>query len=746
MYSKLRASFRKYGYIVREGLPVRTQMTARTTLVAALLVSGAANVSAQAENADARAARIEAAMTDDERLSLVWGYMPMPSRLGPAPTPPGIKPSAGYYPPNPRLGVPGLYETDASLGVTNPKMLRQDDVATALPSGLALAATFNVDLAQRAGQMIGAEARAKGFNVLLGGGVNLTRDWFGGRNFEYLGEDPLLAGLIGGASIKGIQSNGVVSTAKHFVLNSQESVRHSLDARISEAALRQSDLLAFQIALEVGKPGAIMCAYNKLNGVYGCGNDWLLNKVLRRDWGFKGWVMSDWGATHGPDDLVNGLDQESGAQLDKKVWFDGPLRAAIAAKQIDHAALSQSVRRILRSVFAVGADRPAPEATIDYARNSEVSLEAARQGIVLLKNASVLPLADKPQRILVVGRYADKGIWSGGGSSQVIPSGGPAVRLPYGGSAFLAVNGYQVLTPSSPLAALRERLPTATFEFDTGYVPELAAARAAKADTVIVLAAKWQVESLDSGSLALPEGQDDLIAKLVAANPRTVVVLETGNPTAMPWLERSAAVVQAWFSGQRGGEAIADVISGKVNPSGRLPMTFPRDAAQSPRPVVPGLGLPDEGVDFQVDYHEGADVGYRWYARTGAEPLFAFGHGLSYTRFEHNAPSVDTARGRIGASVVVRNAGARAGSDVPQLYLVAINGKPVRRLAGFARVDLLPGETVRADINVDPRLIADWVDGRWVQAGGEYAFAIGRSAVALGPVVKVRLRARTFGP
>lgn len=700
----------------------------------------------QSDDPDGRAARIEAQMTDDERYALLWGYMPLPSRLGPAPTPEGVKPSAGYFPPIPRLRFPGLHETDASLGITNPNQLRRNDTATALPSGLALAATFDPVLAERAGRMIGSEARAKGFNVLLAGGVNLTRDWFGGRNFEYLGEDPLLAGLMGGSSIRGIQSQNVVSTAKHFVLNAQETARHSVNARISEAALRESDLLAFQIALEVGQPGSIMCAYNKVNGVSGCGNDWLLNGVLRKDWGYKGWVMSDWGATHGPADIVNGLDQESGAQLDKQVWFDKPLKDSIAAGQIPKGVLSQSVRRILRSVYAVGADFPLAERPIDDQADSEVALQIARQGIVLLKNDNLLPLNNTPRRILVVGRYADRGVWSGGGSSQVTPNGGPSVRLPYGGSGFLNVNGFQVLAASSPLAELRKRLPNATIEFDTGYDPGLAAARAAKADIVIAFVSKWQVETLDSASLALPEGQDTLIDNLVSANPHTVVVLETGNPVAMPWLEKTGAVIQAWYSGQRGGEAIAEVLSGQVNPSGRLPMTFPRDAAQAPRSQVPGLGMPDDGTPLVVSYIEGADVGYRWYASKGFDPLFPFGFGLSYTQFRHDGLRVRSSGATATASVTVSNIGARAGADVPQLYLVAINGKPVRRLVGFSRVELQQGEGKPVSFAIDPRLLADWSPQGWTINGGTYEFAVGHSATQLEARVAVRLSRRCFKP
>jgi beta-glucosidase len=269
-------------------------------------------------------------MTDAERFQLLHGVMPLPLP-GLPPPPASVKPTAGYIAGIPRLGIPDLLETDASLGVTNPLQLRSGDVATAMPPGLALASSFDPQLAELAGSTVGAEVRAKGFNVLLGGGVNLARDLRNGRNFEYLGEDPLLAGTLAGAAIAGTQSQGVVSTVKHFALNDQETLRQSLDARIDEAGLRESDLLAFQLAIERGQPGSVMCAYNKVNGYDACGNNWLLNEVLKSDWKYKGWVMSDWGAVHDVSYFGKGLDQQSGEQLDAKVWFDSPLQQEVTA-------------------------------------------------------------------------------------------------------------------------------------------------------------------------------------------------------------------------------------------------------------------------------------------------------------------------------------------------------------------------------------------------------------------------------
>jgi beta-glucosidase len=342
----------------------------------------------------------------------------------------------------------------------------------------------------------------------------------------------------------------------------------------------------------------------------------------------------------------------------------------------------------------------------------------------------------------VVGGHADIGVLSGGGSSQVTPVGGPAALIPVGGEGFLAAYGKQLYVPSSPLAALRKAFPKA--RFDSGYSPEGAAVAAKAADLVIVFATQWTIESLDAGSMTLPQGQDALIAAIARANPNVIVVLETGNPVRMPWLGAVKAVVEAWYPGQRGGEAIADVLTGRVNPSGRLPITFPVDESQLPRPLIPGFDAPTD-PDVTVDYTiEGADVGYRWYAREGKTPLFAFGHGLSYTRFTYGGLTL-AGGARPRATFTVRNSGARAGADVPQLYLTAIAGGPVRRLAGFTKLTLAPGESRTVTMEVDPRLLADWRDGQWRIAGGAYRFALAKSAADPGVEATLALKPRAWG-
>jgi len=695
---------------------------------------------------DERARLLNAELTLDERIGLVHGPMAMPFKIKTIPK--GAIGSAGYIAGVERLGIPALQESDASLGVTNPLGMRPGDGATALPSGLALAATFNAKLAYDGGALVGREARAKGFNVQLAGGVNLARDPRNGRNFEYLGEDPLLAGTLAGESIRGIEAQNVVSTIKHFALNGQETNRHWANSVIEEGALRESDLLAFQIAIEKGQPGAVMCAYNLVNGDYSCGNDHLLNGVLKGDWAYKGWVMSDWGAVHAMNYAVKGLDQQSGEQLDDQVWFGAPLKTAVEKGEVPAERLSDMTRRILRSMFAAGLfDVPAAKSEIDYPANAEIARKVAQEGIVLLKNREgLLPLAKTAKTIAVIGGHADAGVLSGGGSSQVIPPGGAKVSIPLGGEGMMAAFRNQILHPSAPLAAIRAEAPGARVTFNDGRYVASAVAAAKAADVVIVFGNQWMGEGEDAPDLSLPEGQDVLIAAVTAANPNSIVVLQTGGPVTMPWLDQAGAVVEAWYSGAKGGEAIADVLFGEVDASGRLPMTFPVSIEQYPRVAMPGLGLPEK-AQFDVVYDEGADVGYRRFAATGQKPLFPFGHGLSYTRFGYANLKV-TGGDALTVSFDVTNTGQRPGKDAPQVYLTSAAGKPVQRLIGFEKVELKPGETRHVTITADPRLLGgfDVAGKRWSLTAGDYQVAVGASSADLALKASAKIKARSIKP
>lgn len=698
---------------------------------------------AKPDAAQARAQETLAQLTFDEKIGLI--HSRSLGFVSPAKRPAGVAFGAGVMTGVPRLGVPDLVETDASLGVSNLLAMRKDDVATQLPSGLALASSWNPDLIRRGGAMIGSEARAKGFNVMLVGGVNLVRDPRAGRNFEYLGEDPLLAGTLVGAQIDGVQSNGLIGTIKHFAINNQETGRNVYNVAMDEAAMRESDLLAFQIGMEQGRPASVMCAYNRVNGQYACENHFLLTKVLREDWGFDGFVMSDWGAVHSSEAIMQGLDQQSGEQIDTKRWFTTEMRAKVQSGAIPIAAIDQAAGRILRAIYRQGLDTwsPSERREIDYAANAEVALEAAQQGIVLLRNQNgVLPIRDDVKRIAVIGRDVDKGVPSGGGSSQVVPVGGFKVyeKVTKGPSAAFARRG---IGGTPPLDGLRAQFPGAEITFSDGSNHEAAARAARDADVALVFVEKWSTEVDDHRDISLGEGQDALVEAVAAANARTVVVLQTGNPVAMPWLDRTAAVVSAWYSGQRGGDAIASVLSGKVNPSGHLPVTFPQSIEQLPLPVLPGSDAPpaDAGTravyglqagikPFEFSYPEGSDAGYRWFAARGFKPLFPFGHGLSYTSFEYSALRA-TGGDQLEVRFTMTNTGTLTGADVAQVY-VSRPGK-AKRLAGWHRAELKPGEKAIATIIVDPRVIADFDPAaqRWVVPAGTYTLELGMSADAI---------------
>ena len=391
------------------------------------------------------------------------------------------------------------------------------------------------------------------------------------------------------------------------------------------------------------------------------------------------------------------------------------------------------VRRILRSLFADGVfDHPAtPGGALDYAADAKVAKATTEEGIVLLKNSGILPLSFAARRIVVVGGHADMGVLSGGGSSQVVPVGGAALslKMPGGEGNPMAQFRFALYDPSSPLAAIKAAAPDAVVEYVDGTDPKLAADRAKGADAVIVFATQWMIEGYDAKDLSLPDNQDALIAAVADANPKTVVVLETGNPVLTPWLDKTAALVEAWYPGAKGGEAIADILFGATNPSGRLPITFPTGEAELPRPAIPGAGLPAK-ASFPVDYPEGSNLGYRGYKAKGIKPLFPFGYGLSYTRFGFSGLTA-TGGKTVTVSFTLKNTGPRAGMEVAQVYATPPGG--VSRLIGWRKIGLKPGETRRVRVQADPRLLAAYDEAAhgWHVAGGAYTVAVGGSSADL---------------
>ena len=719
--------------------------------VCCLIFSITAN--AQKESPDLRAAETEKKLTDDERFQLLYSVigsvpsigMPRDPRI-----PEGVSMSAGYTPGIPRLGIPAIQSSDASMGITNPGYRTDDKGATALPSSILAGASFNPQLIYEGGVLIGQEARSRGFNVVLAGGINLARDVRNGRNYEYYSEDPLLTALLGASAVNGIQSQQVISTLKHYSLNCNETNRHWLNAIIDPAAHRESDLLAFQIAIEKSQPGSIMSGYNKINGEYAGGNDYLLNDLLKKTWNYKGWVMSDWGAVPDWRYALKGLDQESGIQLDVQQWgaeaFTDSLRYAYQQNQFPKKRLSDMVTRMLRSMYAVGVDQWKETPKTDMQKHNATALETARQGMVLLKNENILPLSTvQSLKVAVIGGFAHKGVACGTGSGAVLPVGGFAGTISIGGTGVMGNARNLYLLPSSPLEELKKLLPNATIEFDPGYTIAEAKLLAKRSDVVIVFGVRVEGEGFDLADLSLPWGQDQLIDEIAGTNPNTVVVLETGTASSMPWRNKAKAILQAWFPGQAGGTAIAEILTGKTNPSGRLPITFPLNLEQTPRLEIDQHGTP-WGTPTTIVYNEGSDVGYRWYANKGLQPMFAFGYGLSYTNFTYANLQIKGGK-TVTASFTVTNTGKIAGADVPQLYLTNMEGKTKTRLLGFERIELAPGESKTVTITTDPRLLANfnWKKQQWEIKKGIYQIALGKSAVDFQLKGSAQLQGQLFG-
>ena len=735
----------------------------KQTAVAVLLACAAMGAQAQdrvwldkSKSADERARAAVAAMTLDEKLLLIVSYTDKKD-LAKQPddiVPPAIKAdvaahhiegSAGYVPGIPRLGIPAQWQTDASIGVRVGGMER-----TALPSSLATAASFDPAVSEAGGRMIADEARASGFNTFLAGGANLAREPRNGRNFEYVGEDPLLAGRMAAGLINGIQARHVVSTMKHFAVNDHESQRTTVDVTISPEAMRQSDLLAFEIVNELSKPGSVMCSYNLVNGRWACENEYLLNKTLKQDWKFKGYVMADWGAVHSTADAANyGLDQFTGYPCCN---HHGPFYSAKNFKEamnkgdVSMRRLDDMAQRILWPLFQTGVfDDPPKVGKIDFAANAAIAQRAAEESLVLLKNeGNLLPLANV-KSVAVIGGHADKGVLAGGGSSGVTPVGGNAVpnleptKWP----------GPVIYMPSAPLAALKAELPKAKVAYASGKDIDAAVALAKQSEVAVVFVTQWMGEGFD-GKLELDGNQDALVAAVARANPKTIVVVESGGAILMPWLPQVPAVLEAFYPGIRGGQAIARILTGKVNPSGHLPISFPASNLQLAHAQIPGFGKPD-GIPVHITYHEGAAIGYKWYDAKGYKPLFAFGHGLSYTSFAVAEPKANVANGALTVGAALRNTGKLAGKGVVQVYVAPADVKASgweapKRLVAFHKLDLKAGGANTFTQAVDPRLLATYevADNSWRVRAGTYRVLFGQAADDLPVSVDVTLPEMTW--
>lgn len=688
---------------------------------------------------DRRAELMLEQMTLDEKLQLVHGAGFVFPDKAPDPGSPLARSNggAGFVPGFPRLGFPDLNLADAAAGITRGAV--RSRYATAMPSGLALAATWDPQVAYNYGTLIGRELRDQGYNTSLGGGTNLMREPRNGRNFEYQGEDPVLAGKMVGQLIKGTQSQGIIGDIKHYALNDQETGRHVANVMMDKRTMRETDLLAFELGIKECEPGMVMCSYNRINGDYGCENQYLLGDVLKKSWKFKGFVVSDWWATYSTAKAVNaGLDME---MPDDK--FFSKLKQAMESGQVSQARLDDMVHRILRTAFAAGVvDRPPVPKVVDLLAGLETAERVAEQGMVLLKNSGgQLPLnARTIASIAVIGSHADVAVLSGGGSSQVDPPGGNAVPPPPTGAQDEHPLGMQqvVWFPSSPLRALRAKAPAAKVEYNDGSNPASAAALAKNAAVAIVFASKHTTEGFDQPSLALPGNQDALVQAVAAANPHTIVVLETGASATMPWADQVSGILVAWYPGIRGAEAIANILFGDVNPSGKLPITFARSEADLPFARVPGseLTYPPLKADdfepqwppFEIKYHEGLKVGYKWFDAEKKTPLFPFGFGLSYTAFAYS--HLEAAGDHV--SFTLTNTGKCAGAEVAQVYatLPASANEPPKRLVAWSKVALKPGESRTVRLELDPMLLSIFnVDkDDWELVPGEYKVLVGGSS------------------
>ena len=574
----------------------------------------------------------------------------------------------------------------------------------------------------------------------LGGGINVTREPRNGRTFEYAGEDPLLAGTMVGNLMKCEQAQHVIGDIKHFAVNDQETGRNIVNAIISKRAMQESDLLAFHIGIKIASQGAVMCSYNRINGDYACENTYTLHDVLKKDWGYKGFVISDWGGTHSTEKAsAAGLDQEQ-PMADH---FGPALTQAVKDGKVAMADIDDHARRVLYAEFSSGiVDDPVQKGVVDVTGGLDIAQHLEEKSIVLLKNENaILPLKpDKIRSIAVIGGHADVGMISGGGSAQVDPPGGNAIAPPGKGATHWQDH---VWFPTSPLKALQAKFPRAKVQFDSGQDPSAAAALAKSADVAIVFAYQWQSEGMDLATLSLPDNQDALIEQVAAANPHTIVVLETGTAVTMPWIGKVGGVVEAWYAGSSGHRALANVLTGEVDPSGKLAITFPKSDADLPHPVIPLLSAEDEGQgtgavngrphsesQYTVHYDEGLKVGYKWYESEHKDPLFPFGFGLSYTTYAYSNLKTDNAQRTV--SFAVKNTGKCAGTEIAQVYatLPEAAGEPFKRLVGWQRIELAPGESKTVTVAVDPWVMSifDEQNNVWSLLPGAYKIFAGPSS------------------
>jgi beta-glucosidase len=658
----------------------------------------AAQTQGPATGADyARARAVVAKMTLDEKITELHGIHTAEHYR--------------YVPGIPRLGIPAFPMTNGPAGA-GPGGASPQLRATALSAPIALAASWDPALAHRYGVIAGEETRDLASDLLEAPDINIIRVPQNGRTFESYSEDPYLDGRMAVAMIEGIQSTGVMANVKHYIANNQETGRHGIDEIVDERALREIYMPGFQAAVEQGNVASVMCAYPKVNGTFNCENKPLLTGVLDGEWKFRGFVLSDWGATHSTvASALNGLDLE----MPTGVYFGDALKAAVQQGQVPMATIDEMLVRRFAAMMRYGLfnTRPKQLRPIPAVEDGQAAREIAEQGMVLLKNENhILPIDPSHLRSMaLIGPEALGAKTGGGGSSHVIP-----------------------LYSIDPVSGIEAHMPLQKhLELLDGNDVEAAVAAAKRDDLVIVMVGDNETEGRDH-PIELPAAQNAMIQSVAAANPKTIVVLKSGSALLMPWINSVAAVLEAWYPGEEDGNAVADVLFGEVNPSGKLPMTFPRSLdqtlARNPE-WYPGDGQ-------QVHYGEKLEVGYRWYQSENKEPLFPFGFGLSYTTF--SLTDLKVMPGRMHTAEVtlrVTNTGQRAGAEVAQVYIgfppIAEGNEPPMRLAGFQKVMLKPGESKELRVTLEPRAFSYWsvADHAWRVQPGQYTVEAGSSSADL---------------
>ena len=672
----------------------------------------------------------------------------------------------------PRLGIPEVWCTDGPHGI-RPEVLWDEwdqagwtnDSCTAFPALTCLAATWNPEMSALYGKSIGEEARYREKDILLGPGVNIYRTPLNGRNFEYMGEDPYLSSRMVVPYIEEVQKNGVAACVKHFALNNQEAHRHGIDVEVDDRALNEIYLPAFKAAVQEGGAWAVMGAYNKYKGEHCCHNRYLLNDILKRDWAFDGVVVSDWGGTHDTKQAAeNGLDMEFGSWTDGLSWgasnaYDNYYLAApyldmLRKGEASTATLDDKARRVLRLIFRTAMNTRKPFGSLNSPEHLAAARRIAGEGMVLLKNeGGVLPIdLGRAKTIAVVGENAIKMMTVGGGSSSLkvrheyTPLEG--IRAAAAGKAEVIYERGYVGDVTGDYNGVKTGQDLSESRSEAQLIAAAAAA-ARKADAVIFVGGlnksnHQDCEGDDRLQYGLPYAQDKVIGALAEANPNLAVVIVSGNAVAMPWIDRVPAVLEAWFSGSEAGNALADVVFGAVNPSGKLPFTFPvrlEDNGAHALGEYPGAD--------KVKYNESIFVGYRWHDKEQLKPLFAFGHGLSYTAFAVGNVKADRTtlapNGSIRISADVTNTGDRAGAEVVQLYIGDEQSslpRPVKELKGFQKVSLNPGQTQTVTFEITPGMLQYYDDakGAWVAEPGAFTAYVGAASDDIRGTVEFELK------